>query len=117
MTPVGSYSTPAVNVLDASIKRKVAAVKLSGKMQALVDYLLDQEPRTSPSITELVCTSDGFILAAVSGDIGANDIIGTRADFCKNIIGLSVVAELTPAEGERFLQKVPVYTGAVEVAV
>jgi hypothetical protein len=51
---------------------------MSGKMAAVVGYILD-ERFSEPSISELVVTTDGFVLAQHEGDVGANDMLGTRS--------------------------------------
>ncbi len=48
---------------------------MSGKMAAIVGHILD-EPFSEPAISELVVTSDGFVLAQAHGEIGANEMRG-----------------------------------------
>jgi hypothetical protein len=74
---------------------------VSGKMSAIVGYILD-ERFTEPAITEVVVTSDGFVLAQSEGEIGANDLIGTEADLNRNLLELIEAAGLTSAEIQAF---------------
>lgn len=45
---------------------------MSGKMAAIVGYILD-ERFSDPAISELVVTSDGFVLAQTEGEVGATE--------------------------------------------
>lgn len=74
---------------------------MSGKMAAIVGYILD-ERFTEPAISELVVTSDGFVLAQTEGEVGANDLIGTEADLNRNLLDLLVAAGLTEDEIREF---------------
>lgn len=56
---------------------------MSSKMRAIVGYILELKV-TSPAIEELVATSDGFLMARVTGDVGCNDFIGSMSDFKNN---------------------------------
>lgn len=60
---------------------------MSGKMAAIVGYILD-ERFTDPAISDLVVTSDGFVLAQTEGEVGVNDLIGTEADLNRNLLDL-----------------------------
>lgn len=71
--------------------------EMSGKMAAIVGYVLDQE-WTQPEIAEMVVTSDGFVLARRSGDIGCNDWIGSAEDLERNASNLLEAADLTENE-------------------
>ena len=70
-------------------------------MAAVVGYILEV-PFTEPAVTELVVTSDGFVLAASEGDVGANDLLGTEADFNRNLLSLIEAAGLTDDEIRQF---------------
>ena len=70
---------------------------MSGKMAAIVGYVLGEE-FTSPQVAELAVTSDGFVLARRSGDIGCNDWIGEVGDLERNVRNLLEAAELTSDE-------------------
>jgi len=48
---------------------------MSGRMAAIVGYILG-ERWTDPPIAELTVTSDGYLLARLVGDVGANEFIG-----------------------------------------
>ncbi len=74
---------------------------MSGKMAAIVGYILD-EGFTDPAISELVVTSDGFVLAQNEGDVGANDMIGAEADLNGNLLLLIEAAGLTEEEIREF---------------
>lgn len=56
---------------------------MSLKFRAIVGYILE-EKYTSPTIKELMVTSDGILMARVNGDIGFNDIMGNIDDFKRN---------------------------------
>jgi hypothetical protein len=74
---------------------------MSGKMAAIVGYILDQR-FTDPAISELVVTSDGFVLAQSEGEVGANDMIGEEADLNRNLLTLIEAAGLTEEEIQEF---------------
>lgn len=70
-------------------------------MAAVVGYIVD-EPFTAPAISELVVTSDGFVLAQAEGEVGANDMVGTEADLNRNLLTLIQAAGLTDDEIREF---------------
>lgn len=74
---------------------------MSGKMAAIIGYILD-ERLTDPAISELVVTSDGFVLAERDGEVGANELIGEEADLNRNLLGLIEAAGLTDDEVVEF---------------
>lgn len=74
---------------------------MSPKMAAIVGYILD-EPFTEPRISELVVTSDGFVLAEREREVGANEMIGTEADLNRNLLDLIEAASLSQPEVEEF---------------
>lgn len=74
---------------------------MSGKMAAIVGYILD-ERFSDPAISELVVTGDGFVLAQSEGDVGANDLIGEEADLNRNLLRLIEAAGLTEDEVREF---------------
>lgn len=51
---------------------------MSRKMVAVVGYILE-ERLSDPAISELVVTSDGFVLAQSEGEVGANEMIGATS--------------------------------------
>jgi len=68
------------------IKQALSPARFPGmslKMRAIVGFILEAK-WTTPSIEQLVITSDGILMARVSGDIGFNDILGSASDFKKN---------------------------------
>jgi hypothetical protein len=71
--------------------------RMTERMAAIVGFLLD-ETFTTPAITELIVTSDHFVLAQADGEIGANRFIGTYADLLRNWLDLVCGAGLTTAE-------------------
>jgi hypothetical protein len=74
---------------------------MSGKMAAIVGYILD-ERFSDPAISELVVTSDGFVLAQGEGEVGANEMIGEEADLNRNLLTLIEAAGLTEDEVREF---------------
>lgn len=74
---------------------------MSGKMAAIVGYILD-ESFSDPAIRELVVTSDGFVMAQSEGEVGANDLIGEEADLNRNLLALIEAAGLTEDEVREF---------------
>ena len=74
---------------------------MSGKMAAIVGYILD-ERFSDPAISELVVTSDGFVLAQTEGEVGANDMIGEEADLNRNLLTLIQAAGLSEEEVREF---------------
>ena len=74
---------------------------MSGKMAAIVGYILDQS-MSEPTINELVVTSDGFVLAERSGEVGANEMLGTEEDLNRNLVSLLDAAGLTDDEVAEF---------------
>lgn len=75
--------------------------EMSGKMAAVVGYILD-ERFTEPAISELVVTSDGFVLARTEGIVGDDEIVGTEADLDRNLLDLISAAGLTDEEVAEF---------------
>ena len=71
--------------------------KMSGRMAAIVAFLIDAQV-TRPTIAEIVVTPDGFVLAGVDNDVGANHFIGTYSDLLRNWRTLIAVAGLTKQE-------------------
>jgi hypothetical protein len=74
---------------------------MSGKMAAVVGYILE-ERFSDPAISELVVTSDGFVLAQREGEVGANEMIGEEADLNRNLLTLIEAAGLTDDEVREF---------------
>jgi hypothetical protein len=67
---------------------------MSGKMAAIVAYILD-ESWTEPEIAALSVTSDGFVLTDA-------EFFGEAADLDRNLLNLLVAAEVTPEERADF---------------
>ena len=57
-------------------------------MAAIVGYILN-ERFADPAISELVVTSDGFVLAQTEGEVDAHDMIGEEADLNRNLLTLA----------------------------
>ena len=70
-------------------------------MAAFVGYILD-EHFSEPAISELVVTSDGFVLAQTEGEVGANEMPGTEVDLNRNLLDLIEAAGLTAEEIHEF---------------
>jgi hypothetical protein len=70
---------------------------MSSKMGAIVGCILG-EHFTDPAIAELCVTSDGFLLARRSDDVGFNDFLGNERDLRSNWENLLKVAGLAPEE-------------------
>jgi hypothetical protein len=92
-------------LLQSDVAEQLAQGKLnmrrfpgaSGKMVALVAYVLEQE-WTRPAIRDLSETSDGFLVAFPDA------FLGTVSDFRDNLRRLADVAGLTPGETRVFRQ-------------
>lgn len=70
-------------------------------MAAIVGYILE-ERFSDPAISELVVTSDGFVLAQTEGEVGANDMIGEEGDLNRNLLSLIEAAGLSEEEIREF---------------
>lgn len=75
--------------------------EMSGKMAAIVGYILD-EPFSNPAITDLVATADGFVLAERDGEPGTNEMLGMEVDLNRNLLDLVTAAGLTDDEIREF---------------
>ena len=79
----------------------VRRLSFSPKMVALVAYLIEApEPAavTRPSISLLVLTSDGVVLAALDGDPLCSATLGTAEDLRRNWAAVLDAAGLTAKE-------------------
>jgi len=74
---------------------------MSGKMAAIVGYILDERLASRRS-RSWSFTSDGFVLAQKEGEVGANEIVGTEVDLNRNLLDLIAAAGLTTEEIEAF---------------
>lgn len=80
---------------------------MSTKMMAILGYIIE-EKYTSPSVKELMVTSDGILMARVEGDIGFNDIMGSIDDFKRNWNKLIHIQGLgLSGEEITYLEKLP----------
>ena len=75
--------------------------EMSGKMAAIVGFILD-EPFSEPAISELVVTADGFVLAERAGETGTNEMLGTEVELNRNLLDLVAAADLTVEEVAEF---------------
>ncbi len=93
--------------LRDSVTEKILAVKVSPMFMAILDCLLDVEPRrTDPGLVSLVITSDGGLLGQQADHVGYNDFLGSKSDLYYNIDGISEVAELTNEEYDWLQERV-----------
>lgn len=92
-------SDPAA--LHRSLAYKLAPDRfpnMSGRMAAIVGYILD-EPFAEPAIIEMTVTSTGGVLAVNADDTGHNSFIGDRSDLDRNLVGLlTTTPDLTEEE-------------------
>ena len=96
-----------------TLKAKLDPARLSGmsgKMAALVGAVLGEE-FTTPAIAELNVTSDNCVLARHEGDNGANEFIGSYADFEGNFRRLVNIAELSDEETAEFKRLYALHVG------
>jgi len=71
--------------------------QMSGMMAAIVGFVLDVT-FIEPRLAELTVTSDGFVLGAEEGAVGAPHFLGRYADVLKNWLRLLAAAQLTKQE-------------------
>ncbi len=86
--------------IQKSLHQKLSPARfpnMSRLMAAIVAHVIDAR-YVSPAITEIVVTSDGFVLIGVEGDVGANQFVGCYQDLFRNWLGLLRVAGLTLQE-------------------
>jgi hypothetical protein len=83
----------------AGLIRKLdpSRLRVSGKFHAILGCMLGQR-WTTPRITALCITSDGFVLAEEAGDVGFNHLIGDEADLRRNIRGVCRAVAASQAE-------------------
>lgn len=82
------------------LKQKLNPARFDGmsvKMAAIVGYIIGAQ-FTCPSINDMVITSDGFVMARRSDDIGMNEFIGSESDLKSNWTRLLATAGLTQPE-------------------
>lgn len=87
--------------IKESILRKLNPARfsgMSGQMAAIVGCILGQG-YTDPSFAEFHISSDGFILARRTDDIGFNEFLGSYAEFEDNWTRLLKAAGVTVEEG------------------
>src|SRR5689334_24709470 len=70
---------------------------MSPQMAAIVGFIIGSQ-FASPAITELVVTSDGFVLIGVEGQVGANEFLGSYAALLRNWLNVLSCARLTMDE-------------------
>ena len=79
-------------------KLSPARLRCSGKLTAILAFLVNAKGWTDPAITGMVITSDGFVLAATTHDPFMNDFIGDVRDLDRNLAGVAEAVELTAEE-------------------
>lgn len=94
---------PNIRALVAS---KLEPIRTSGVFRAILGCLVGEPHWTTPAIAELIITSDGMLLARMDGDIGANEILGSRDDYFRNLLGVAKVAALTPRETRWLVERI-----------
>jgi hypothetical protein len=83
-----------VSVTLADKLRPDRYTAMSGRMAAIVAYVLDED-WTEPAIAALSVTSDGFAMTD-------SDFIGEAADLDRNLLVLLATAEVTAEERQEF---------------
>lgn len=83
---------------------------MSTKMMAIVGYIIGAK-FTDPVLTEMVVTSDGYLLARAEGDCGCNEFLGSIADFKRNWDSLIHISNLGLSPDEvKYLEMLPSVT-------
>jgi hypothetical protein len=95
-TPQQSHSPQQYAALARKL-RPNRFPRMSSVMAAIVGFVIGTR-FTEPAISEIVVSSDGFVLARADGESGANHFIGTYSDLLRNWLGLIGVAGLTTRE-------------------
>lgn len=81
---------------------------LSPQFIAVLAHLLELEEKiTDPFITELVTTSDGFVMASTNHDPFLNAFIGSREDVVKNLRGWGLAVDASVEQISDLIDKVP----------
>jgi hypothetical protein len=86
--------------MSADLKTKLHPRRFSAMspmMSAIVGFLVD-EVYTTPTIEEIVVTTDGHVLARPQGHAGCDSYLGMACDLVNNLKNLFTAAELTKAE-------------------
>ena len=68
-------------------------VQVSDHFRAILGCLLS-ETWTTPTLVELVSTTDGHLLGRCAGEAASRVFLGNSEDLLRNIHGLAIVAEL-----------------------
>jgi hypothetical protein len=93
--------------IKQATRDKLLKVKVSPMFSAILDVILDVEPRrTNPAMWGITVTSDGILMGADEGDIGYNRILGSSDDLYRNCQGVADVAKLTRNERAYLLSEV-----------
>ena len=79
---------------------------MSGKMAAIVRYILDAPPMTDPWIAGISITSDGFVILRPASDGGMlhDEFLGGAPEFDDNVVRLLQTAGLLADELDLFLE-------------
>lgn len=99
-----------------AIATKLKRVRVSGKFAAILACMVGEE-WTTPALSSLTCTSDGFLLGCRKGDMGYNDFLGSVDDLERNVRGVSEVAGLTARQLETLLSLAPHWSNTLHCAV
>lgn len=70
--------------LETCVEKGESDLNYSPKMWAILGYI-GGVTVTSPPITDMAITSDGFVMAQREGDIGMNDFIGDETSLKRNL--------------------------------
>lgn len=81
-------------------KMHPSRIRLSGRMRAIIDYILGSEKYTNPYIVGISVTSDGFVIVQPATHDGMlhDEMIGTSDDLLTNVAGVARAAGLTQQE-------------------
>ena len=80
---------------------QVLTVRVSPLFSAVLDFALNNRtPRTTPRITALAVSSDGFLFGWNTDHSDKEGFIGSVSDFEVNLNGICVAAGLGPKDTE-----------------
>jgi len=80
---------------STKLSRKLMKVRASGKMMAIIGYVLN-EKWTDPYLLSMAVTSDGGVVVVPS--YGHDEFIGSSEDLRRNLGGFASTAGLTREE-------------------
>jgi len=94
-------ATPSKADVGICLRRKLNPARftrMSGKMAAMVGYIVGAEHWGNPPIREMIVTSDRFVLGRIGEQIGFDTFFGSYADLVRNWLSLLSAADLSSAE-------------------